>query len=97
MEIKVIPKKWGSSLGIVLPKEVVDAKKIKENKEIIIEVKDARPKAGELILDLGSGVGTIMIALSRTVYHDPRVKVIVAGCAIHDLGENIESISIHYR
>ncbi|MBS3077490.1 AbrB/MazE/SpoVT family DNA-binding domain-containing protein [Candidatus Pacearchaeota archaeon] len=48
MEIKVTAKKWGSSLGVVLPKEIVEAKRIKENKEIIIEVKDVRPKAGEL-------------------------------------------------
>ncbi|MEX2716515.1 MAG: alpha/beta hydrolase family protein [Candidatus Sigynarchaeota archaeon] len=31
-----------------------------------------------------------LIALSPTMYADPRVKVIVAGCAIHDLGENIQ-------
>ncbi len=31
-----------------------------------------------------------LIALSPGIYSDPRVKVIVAGCAIHDLGENIE-------
>ncbi len=31
-----------------------------------------------------------LIALSPGIYTDPRVKVIVAGCAIHDLGENIE-------
>nr|MDO8084570.1 alpha/beta hydrolase [Candidatus Sigynarchaeum springense] len=31
-----------------------------------------------------------LIALSPGIYADPRVKVIVAGCAIHDLGENID-------
>ncbi len=30
-----------------------------------------------------------LIALSPGIYSDPRVKVIVAGCALHDLGENI--------
>lgn len=31
-----------------------------------------------------------LIALSSGIYSDPRVKVIIAGCAFHDLGENIE-------
>lgn len=39
MEIKTIAKKWGSSIGIIIPKEVVETKKIKENDEIIIEIK----------------------------------------------------------
>ncbi len=45
-EIKTIAKKWGSSIGIIIPKEIVDAKKIKENDKIIIEIKN-RPIAGE--------------------------------------------------
>ena len=47
MEIKAIAKKWGSSIGVIIPKEVVDAKKIKENDAIVIEVK-TRPLAGNL-------------------------------------------------
>ncbi|MBI2045086.1 AbrB/MazE/SpoVT family DNA-binding domain-containing protein [Candidatus Pacearchaeota archaeon] len=47
MEIKAIAKKWGSSMGVIIPKEVVDAKKIKENDTIVIEVK-TRPLAGNL-------------------------------------------------
>ena len=47
MEIKAIAKKWGSSIGIIIPKEVVDVKKIKENDEITIEIK-TRPLAGIL-------------------------------------------------
>jgi len=31
-------RKWGSSLGIVLPKKIVEEKKLKENDEISIEV-----------------------------------------------------------
>ena len=31
MEIKVKAKKWESSMGIILPKSIVDLKKIKEN------------------------------------------------------------------
>jgi len=39
MEIKAIAKRWGSSIGIVLPKLIVEENKIRENEEVIIEVK----------------------------------------------------------
>jgi len=39
MEIKTIAKRWGSSLGIVLPKSVVDENKIRENEEIIVDIR----------------------------------------------------------
>jgi len=39
MEIKTKAKQWGSSLGFILPKSVVDARKIRENEEIVIEIK----------------------------------------------------------
>ena len=39
MEIRTIAKRWGSSIGIILPKEVVDENKIRENEEVIIEIK----------------------------------------------------------
>lgn len=39
MEIKTKARRWGSSLGIILPKSVVEENKIIENDEIIIEVK----------------------------------------------------------
>lgn len=44
MEIKTIARKWGSSIGVIIPKEIVDAKRIKENDVITIEVK-TRPLA----------------------------------------------------
>ncbi|MDO8468042.1 MAG: AbrB/MazE/SpoVT family DNA-binding domain-containing protein [Nanoarchaeota archaeon] len=47
MEINVKAKKWGSSIGFILPKPVVAERGIKENDEITIEVKQ-RPKAGVL-------------------------------------------------
>ena len=46
MEVETIAKRWGSSLGVILPKSVVNAKKIKENDRVVIEVKN-RPLAGE--------------------------------------------------
>ena len=39
MKIKTLAKKWGNSIGIILPKSVVDLRKIQENDEIIIEIK----------------------------------------------------------
>ena len=47
MEIKTIARKWGNSLAIILPKVVVEEKRIREDDEIVIEVKN-RPLAGEL-------------------------------------------------
>lgn len=39
MEIETIAKKWGSSIGIILPKSIVEANKIRENDKITIEIK----------------------------------------------------------
>ena len=47
MEIEVITKKWGGSLGAILPKSFVEDKKLQENEKITIEVKK-RPLAGDL-------------------------------------------------
>ena len=47
MEIKTKAKRWGSSIGIILPKSFVDLKKIRENDELIIEVK-TQPVMGDL-------------------------------------------------
>ena len=39
MEILCKPRKWGNSLGITLPKEIIEKEKIKEGEEIIVEVR----------------------------------------------------------
>ena len=39
VETEVKTRKWGSSIGVVLPKEVVDEEGIKPNEKITIEVK----------------------------------------------------------
>ena len=44
MEIKTIAKRWGSSIGVILPKAVVEANRIRENDKVIIDVKN-RPLA----------------------------------------------------
>jgi antitoxin component of MazEF toxin-antitoxin module len=46
MEIEAIAKCWGSSIGIIIPKEVVEANKIRENDKIIVDIKK-RPLAKE--------------------------------------------------
>ena len=46
MEIKTIAKRWGNSIGVILPKEIVEAKRIRENDVIKIEIKN-RPLAKE--------------------------------------------------
>lgn len=38
MDIEVIPRKWGNSIGIILPKEAVEEEGIKLNKKILIRV-----------------------------------------------------------
>ena len=47
MEIKTKAHRWGSSFAVILPKFVVETKKIRENDELIIEIKN-RSLAGEL-------------------------------------------------
>ena len=42
-EIEIIAKKWGNSIGIVLPREIVEAEKIRENEKLrIIVIKEDR-------------------------------------------------------
>ena len=41
-------RKWGSSLGIIIPKEVVEELKLRENQEIIIDVKPKENPLKEL-------------------------------------------------
>ena len=39
MEFKTIARKWGSSIGIILPKSVIEENRIRENDEVFIELK----------------------------------------------------------
>ncbi len=38
-EVETITRKWGNSLGVTLPKEIVDKEHLQENQRIIIEIK----------------------------------------------------------
>lgn len=48
MEVKAITRKWGNSIAVVIPKEVVEKQRIKEDEEIIIKVEKKKPLAGAL-------------------------------------------------
>ena len=38
MAVEVRLKRWGNSMGVILPKEFIQKKRIKENEKIMIEV-----------------------------------------------------------
>lgn len=38
-EIETVTRKWGNSLGITLPKEIVDQEHLHENQKITVEIK----------------------------------------------------------
>ena len=41
-EVETITRKWGNSLGITLPKEMVDKENLIENQRVIVEIKQVR-------------------------------------------------------
>ncbi len=43
MKIITKPKQWGNSLGIILPKDVINVERITKETEIIVEVKRGNP------------------------------------------------------
>lgn len=46
-EVRTVARKWGSSIAVVIPNNVVKRRKIRENEEIVIEIK-RKPIAGEI-------------------------------------------------
>lgn len=47
MEIVTKARRWGSSLAVIIPKQVVESQRIQEDEEITLEIKK-RPLVGEL-------------------------------------------------
>ncbi len=39
MEIKTKIRKWGNSLAVILPRDIVEKTKLKENDELVVEIK----------------------------------------------------------
>ncbi len=54
MTIEVETKQWGNSLGIIIPKEVINALKIKAKEKIIIKIEKKESPLKEL-WGLGKG------------------------------------------
>ena len=48
MEIKAIARRWGNSLAVVIPANIVEQQQIKENEEMTVKLEKRRPLAGEL-------------------------------------------------
>ncbi len=38
-EIETITRKWGNSLGITIPKDIVESEKLHEDQKVLIEIK----------------------------------------------------------
>lgn len=43
MKIVTKPKKWGSSFGIVIPKEIIEKENITPDSEITVNIKKEKP------------------------------------------------------
>ena len=49
MEAEVVVRKWGNSLGVTLPKEIVDKQQIRENERLFIGIqKEKAPKVSDI-------------------------------------------------
>lgn len=48
MEIKGITRRWGGSIAIVIPKEIVEQQNIREDEALLMTIERERPKAGVL-------------------------------------------------
>lgn len=46
IEVESYTRKWGNSLGIVIPREIVEQEGISENEKIVVGI-ERKPKAGE--------------------------------------------------
>jgi len=38
-EVTSVAKRWGNSLGIIIPKDVVEREHINENEEVLVDIK----------------------------------------------------------
>ena len=55
MELEVVVRKWGNSLGITLPKQAVETQGIKENEKIFIEVRQRKTLKIKDLMGLAEG------------------------------------------
>ncbi|MBL7148225.1 MAG: AbrB/MazE/SpoVT family DNA-binding domain-containing protein [Nanoarchaeota archaeon] len=66
MEVEIKTKKWGSSLGIIIPKEVVRRERIQEGQEIKINILSKRKTTGADIFGKLRFKKPIQILLNET-------------------------------
>lgn len=48
MEIEIQTKKWGSSLGIIIPKEIVRKERIEKGQKIIVDILSKKTTVGDI-------------------------------------------------
>ncbi len=53
MEVTAKPKKWGNSIGIIIPKEIVDLEKITTDDELVVRIEKKKNKERAKLLREG--------------------------------------------
>ena len=66
MEVKTKTKKWGSSLGVIIPKEIVREERIQEGREIRIDILTKKKTTGTDIFGKLKFKKPIQILLDET-------------------------------
>lgn len=66
MEIETKTKKWGSSLGVIIPKEIVKKERLQENQEIRIDIMSKKKTTGEDIFGKLKFKKPIQVLLDET-------------------------------
>ena len=66
MEIETETKKWGSSLGIIIPKKVVNKERIQEGQKIRIDILTKKKTTGEDIFGKLKFKKPIQVLLDET-------------------------------
>ncbi len=50
-------KKWGNSLGIILPKEIINKEKLKEGSNLRVTIQSEKPMTVGKLMDLSRKIG----------------------------------------
>lgn len=53
VDVVAKPKKWGNSMGLIIPKEIVDANKITLKDELIIHIEKKKDAERETLMKEG--------------------------------------------
>jgi antitoxin component of MazEF toxin-antitoxin module len=56
-QITVKAKRWGNSLGIILPRILVEKERIKEGSEVVIQVRTSKGTTGGDLMELSRKLG----------------------------------------